>query len=65
MSLYLDLANDVIGADVTGGTPAAAAAPAAKPRPKSIPSDGIGEPCNPAHPAPWVRQINGVSGIFG
>ncbi|EFG78699.1 hypothetical protein HMPREF0591_1325 [Mycobacterium parascrofulaceum ATCC BAA-614] len=50
----MDLANDVIGADVTGGTPAAAAAPAAKPRPKSIPSDGIGEPCNPAHPAPWA-----------
>ncbi|QNI15381.1 hypothetical protein [Mycobacterium kubicae] len=40
--------NGVIGAaGVTGGTPPAAAAPAAKPRPKSIPNDGIGEPCNP------------------
>ena len=45
-------ANDVNGACATGGTAPAAEAPAATPRPKSIPNDGIGDPCNPDAPNP-------------
>ncbi|MEE6140635.1 hypothetical protein SKC41_30540 [Mycobacterium sp. 050128] len=46
-AVSIGAANDVIGPCATGGTAPAAEAPAAKPRPKSIPSDDIGEPCNP------------------
>ncbi|MCV7118145.1 hypothetical protein H7I93_13195, partial [Mycobacterium nebraskense] len=56
-AVSIDAANDVIGAGDTGGTPPAAAAPAAKPRPKSIPNDGIGEPCNPGAPNPVGGDI--------
>ncbi|CPR10896.1 hypothetical protein BN971_02170 [Mycobacterium bohemicum DSM 44277] len=49
-AVSIGAANDVIGTCVTGGTVPAADAPAARPRPKSIPSDGIGDPCSPGTP---------------
>lgn len=52
-AVFIGAANDVMGACVTGGTEPAAVAPAAKPRPKSIPNDGIaGDPCNPGALSP-------------
>lgn len=47
-AVSIGAASDVIGTWCSEGTAPAADVPAAKPRPKSVPNDGIiGDPCNP------------------